>query len=138
LVVNLEEPDATITANDLKSLALDRLAEIPMEDVEGSPLDADPIRKVVLRAAVGRTSVWHVCAQTEDTPKDDTVRDWLRTIDPTELEDAVNDQLARDATTILDRAGSRIVCIDFVDNPYTALTTPVYPNSATCPPAMAR
>lgn len=134
----LEEPDATITANDLKSLALDRLAEIPMEGVEGSPLDADPIRKVVLRAAVGRTSVWAQTCQTENTPKDDTVRDWLRTIDPTELEDAVNDQLARDATTILDRAGSRIVCIDFVDNPYTALTTPVHPNSATCPPAMAR
>jgi hypothetical protein len=116
--VLLKEPETKITASDLKSLALDRLAEIPMEGVEGRPLDADPIRKLILRAVVGRTSVWHVCAQTEDTPKDDTVRDWLRTIDPTELEDAVNDQLARDTTTILDLARSRIVCIHFVDNPY--------------------
>lgn len=114
----LNEPDAEITADDLKSLALDRLAEIPIEGVEGSPLDADLIYKVILRAAVGRTSVWHVCAQTEDTPKDDTVRDWLRTIDATALEDAANDQLVRDATTILDPDRSRIVCIDFVDNPY--------------------
>lgn len=87
-------------ADDVKSLALDRLSTIPMEGVEGSPLDADPILNVVLRAVVGRTSIWHVCAQ---AGKDDTVRAWLRTIDPTVLEDAVNDQLAADATTTLDR-----------------------------------
>lgn len=72
----------------------------------------------MLRVAIGRTSVWHVCDQTENTFKDDTVRDWLRTIDPTALEDTVNDQLVADATTILDSQWSRIVCIDFLDNPY--------------------
>lgn len=76
--MQLTEPDEEITADDLKSLALDRLAELPMEGVEGGALDADPIMKVVLRAAIGQTSVWHVCSQTEHTPTDDTVRDWLR------------------------------------------------------------
>jgi hypothetical protein len=36
--VILEEPDATITTNDLKSLALDRLAEIPMENTSTATL----------------------------------------------------------------------------------------------------
>lgn len=64
--MQLEESDDVITAEDIKSLALDRLSTIPIEGIEGSPLDADPILEVVLRAAVGRTSVWHVCDQTEN------------------------------------------------------------------------
>jgi hypothetical protein len=52
--------------------------------------------------------------------------DWLRTIDADALEDVVNDLLAEHATTILDPDRSRIVIIDFVDNPYhgTYLTHP--------------
>jgi len=44
--------------------------------------------------------------------------DWLRTIDADALEDVANDLLAEHATTILDPDRSRIVIIDFVDNPY--------------------
>lgn len=51
--MQLTEPDEEITADDLKSLALGRLAELPMEGVDGSPLDVDPIMKGVLRAAIG-------------------------------------------------------------------------------------
>src|SRR5699024_6663092 len=107
-----------ITADDLKSLALDRLATLPLEGVEGSPLDAAAIWPVVLRAAIGQTSIWDVCTHTEQTPTDDTVHNWLQTLTSDTLEAALNKQLAADATTILDPDRSRIVCLDFVDNPY--------------------
>jgi len=75
--------------------------------------------KTVERAATDTTSVHHVVENTDETPDDDeTVMDWLRTIDADALEDVVNDLLAEHATTILDPDRSRIVIIDFVDNPY--------------------
>jgi len=77
------------------------------------------IWKTVERAATDTTSVHHVVENTDETPDDDeTVMDWLRTIDADALEDVVNDLLAEHATTILDPDRSRIVIIDFVDNPY--------------------
>jgi len=76
--------------------------------------------KTVERAATDTTSVHHVVENTDETPDDDeTVMDWLRTIDADALEDVANDLLAEiNATTILDPDRSRIVIIDFVDNPY--------------------
>jgi len=75
--------------------------------------------KTVERAATDTTSVHHVVENTDETPDDDeTVMDWLRTIDADALEDVVNDLLAEHAMTILDPDRSRIVIIDFVDNPY--------------------
>jgi len=77
--------------------------------------------KTVERAATDTTSVHHVVENTDETPDDDdeTVMDWLRTIDADALEDVANDLLAEHATTILDPDRSRIVIIDFVDNPIT-------------------
>ena len=118
----LTDPDEQISAADMETFALDHLSELPMEGVEGSPLDADVIWKTVERAATDTTSVHHVVENTDETPDDDeTVMDWLRTIDADALEDVVNDLLAEHATTILDPDRSRIVIIDFVDNPYHGL-----------------
>jgi len=62
--------------------------------------------KTVERAATDTTSVHHVVENTDETPDDDeTVMDWLRTIDADALEDVVNDLLAEHATTILDLIG---------------------------------
>jgi len=55
--------------------------------------------------------------------------DWLRTIDADALEDVVNDLLAEHATTILDPDRSRIVIIDFVDNPITDRISPIHAKS---------
>ena len=115
---HLTEPDEQISAEDMETLSLDLLSALPMEGVEGSPLDADVIWKTVERAATDTTSVHHVIKNTDETPDDDeTVMDWLRTIDSDALETVVNDLLAEHATTILDPERSRIVIIDFVDNP---------------------
>jgi hypothetical protein len=115
----LTEPDEQISADDMEILSLDLLSAIPMEGVEGSPLDADVIWKTVERAVTDTTSVHHVVENTDETPDDDeTVMDWLHTIDSDALEEVVNNLLAEHATTILDPDWSRIVIIDFVDNPY--------------------
>jgi len=54
--------------------------------------------------------------------------DWLRTIDADALEDVVNDLLAEHADDPRpDR--SRIVIIDFVDNPITDRISPIHAKS---------
>ncbi|GAA0457683.1 hypothetical protein GCM10008985_12280 [Halococcus dombrowskii] len=119
MLEELTEPDEQISADKMETLSLDLLSALPMEGVEGSPLDADVIWKTVERAATDATSVHHVIENTDETPDDDeTVMDWLRTIDSDALETVVNDLLTEHATTILDSERSRIVIIDFVDNPY--------------------
>ena len=74
--------------------------------------------EVVLRAAVDTTSVNGVTTNTEDTPNRETVMDWLHTLEKEPMLDAVNELLALVAMTVLDRAGSRTICIDFMDNPF--------------------
>ena len=119
MIDELTEPDEQISADDMETLALNLLSTLSMEGVEGSPLDADLIWKIVERAATDATSVYHVVGNTDETLDDDeTVMDWLHAIDLDPLETVVNDLLDEHATTILDRSGSRIVIIDFVDNPY--------------------
>jgi len=113
-----------------------------MEGVEGSPPRRRRDLKTVERAATDTTSVHHVVVEnTDETPDDDeTVMDWLRTIDADALEDVVNDLLAEHATTILDPDRSRIVIIDFVDNPITDRISPIHAkvrrNLATEPPTV--
>ena len=74
--------------------------------------------EVVLRAAVDQTSVNGVTTSTEDTPNRETVMDWLHTLEKETMLDAVNDILALVAMTVLDRDGSRTICIDFMNNPF--------------------
>jgi hypothetical protein len=114
----LTDPDEFLSNAQLKSLALEILELIPIEGIEGSGLDPEEIMEVVLRAAVGTTSVNGVTTKTSDTPNHKTVMDWLHTIEKPAMLDAVNDILALVAMTVLDRGGSRTVCIDFIDNPF--------------------
>ena len=114
----LTNPDEFLSNAQLKSLALEMLELVPMDGIEGSGLDPEEIMEVVLRAAVGTTSVNAVTTKTSDTPNRKTVMDWLHTLEKPVMLDAVNDILALVAMTVLDRGGSRTVCIDFMDNPF--------------------
>ena len=112
----LTNPDEFLSNAQLKSLALEILELVPMNGIEGSGLDPEEIMEVVLRAAVGTTSVNEVTTKTSDTPNRKTVIDWLHTLENPVMLDAVNDILALVAMMVLDRGGSRTVCIDFMDN----------------------
>ena len=114
----LTDPDEFITNGQLKSLALEILELVPMEGIEGSGLDSEEIMEVVLRAAVGTTSVNGVTTNTSDTPNRKTVMDWLHTLEKDAMLDAVNNILALMAMTVLDRDRSRTICLDFMDNPF--------------------
>src|SRR6056297_2754896 len=114
----LTDPDEFITNSQLKTLALEVLELVPMPGIEGSPLESGDIMEVVLRAAVGTTSVNGVTTNTAETPNRKTVMDWLHTLEKDAMLDAVNDILAMVAMTVLDRSGSRTICIDFMDNPF--------------------
>ena len=114
----LTNPDEFLSNAQLKSLALEMLELVPMDGIEGSGLDPEEIMEVVLRAAVGTTSVNGVTTKTSDTPNRKTVMDWLHTLEKPAMLDAVNDILALVAMTVLDPPRSRTVCIDFMDNPF--------------------
>jgi hypothetical protein len=114
----LTDPDEFISNAQLKSLALELLELVPLEGIEGSGLDSEEIMEVVLRAAVGTTSVNGVTTNTSETPNRKTVMDWLHTLQKDPMLDAVNNILAMVAMTVLDRSGSRTICIDFMDNPF--------------------
>jgi len=117
-VLKLPEPDGVLSAADVKEVAADVIGNLPIEGIEGSPLDSGDIWPVVTLASVNQSSVWEVTSQTDDTPCDDTVMDWLHTLQRDQLEMAANLLLRHLALTILDPDRSRIVSIDFVDNPY--------------------
>ena len=114
----LTDPDEFITNSELKTLSLQLLALIPMAGIEGSSLDSGDIMEVVLRAAVGTTSVNGVTTNTEETPNREPVMGWLHTLDEEPMLDAVNNILATLAMSVLDRDRSRTVCTDFMDNPF--------------------
>ena len=104
---DLAQPDDHLSASDAKELAQGQIDDLPLPGIEGSPLDPGDIWPVVIRAAVGQTSVWEICSQTDDTPCGDAVRDWLHTIDQDDLEDAANELFAAQATKVLDRSRDR-------------------------------
>jgi len=103
----LTDPDEFITNSQLKTLALEVLELVPMPGIEGSPLDSGDIMEVVLRAAVGTTSVNGVTTNTAKTPNREPVMDWLHTLDKEPILDAVNDILALLAMSVLDRTTGR-------------------------------
>jgi hypothetical protein len=114
----LTDPGEFISNRQLKSLSMELLDLVPMEGIEGSGLDSEEIMEVVLRAAVDLTSVNGVTTNTKDTPNRKTVMDWLHTLEKEPMLDAINDILGLLAMTVLDRGGSRTICIDFMDNPF--------------------
>ena len=71
----ITDPDEYLSDGQLKSLSMELLELIPMEGIEGSPLDSEQIMEVVLRAAVDTTSVNAVTENTEDTPDRKAVMD---------------------------------------------------------------
>jgi len=117
-VLKLPEPDGVLSAAEVKDVADDVIGELPLRGIEGSPLDSGDIWPVVTMASVNQSSVWEVTSQTDDTPCDDTVMNWLHTLRRDQLEMASNLLFRHLAMTILDPDRSRIVSIDFVDNPY--------------------
>jgi hypothetical protein len=117
-VFRTPQPDGVLSAADVKEAAADVIGELPLPGIEGSPLDSGDIWPVVIMASVNQTSVWEVTSQTDDTPCDDTVMDWLHTLQRDQLEMASNLLFRYLAMTILDPDRSRIVSLDFVDNPY--------------------
>jgi len=117
-VLELPEPDGVLSAADVKDVAADMIGQLPLRGIEGSPLDSGDIWPVVTMASVNQSSVWEVTSQTDDTPCDDTVMDWLHTLQRDQLEMATSLLFRHLAMTILDPDRSRIVSIDFVDNPY--------------------
>jgi len=114
----LTDPDKFLSNQQLKSLSMELLELIPMEGIEGSPLDSEQIMEVVLRAAADTTSVNGVTTNTTETPNREPVMDWLHTLEKEPMLDSVNDILALMAMTVLDREQSRTVCLDFMDNPF--------------------
>jgi hypothetical protein len=102
----------------VKDVAADVIRQLPLRGIEGSPLDSGDIWPVVTMACVNQSSVWEITSQTDDTPCDDTVMDWLHTLQREKLEMATTLLFRHLAMTILDPDRSRIVSLDFVDNPY--------------------
>jgi hypothetical protein len=86
--------------------------------IEGRALDPGDNGAVVILASVNRISIWDTCFDHDDAPCDDTVLAWLHTLNRGWLEAGGNLLFMRLALTILDRSGSRIAPIDFVDNPF--------------------
>ena len=84
----------------------------------GAPSTPGDIWPVVMLACVDKTSIWETCKDTDGTPCDDTTLKWLHTLNREWLEVVANLFLRRLAMTILDPDRSRIVSIDFIDNPY--------------------
>jgi len=117
-VFTIPQPDGCLSATDVKELAEDLVGQLPLPGIEGSPLDPGEIWPAVTLAAVNQTSIWETCKDNDNAPCDDTVMDWLHTLNREWLERIANDLLKEMAMTILDPDRSRIVSIDFVDNPY--------------------
>lgn len=110
------QSDGVLSASDVKGVAADVIGQLPA--IEGSHLDSGDIWPVVILAAVNQMSIRETCDETDDTPYDDAVMDWMHTLDRSWLEFAANLLFVHLAMTILDRSGSRVISIDFVDNSY--------------------
>jgi len=117
-VFELPDPDGYLSASEVKDIAEEVISPLPLPGVEGSPLDPGDIWPVVMLACVDKTSIWETCKDTDGTPCDDTTLKWLHTLNREWLEVVANLFLRRLAMTILDPDRSRIVSIDFIDNPY--------------------
>jgi len=117
-VFSISNPDEYILAADVKDVAEEVITPLPLPGVEGSLLDPGDIWLVVILACTNQTSIWDTCNDTDGTPCDDTVLTWLHTLNRQWLEVIANLLLGRLAATILDADRSRIVSIDFIDNPY--------------------
>jgi len=84
---------------------VDVIRQLPLPGIESSPFNPGEIWATVTLAAVNQTSIWETCKDTDNTPCDDTVMDWLHTLNREWLERIANDLLKEMAMTILDPTG---------------------------------
>jgi len=89
-VLELPRPDGVLSAADVKDVVADVIGQLPLQGIEGRALDSGDIWPVVTMASVNQSSVWEVTSQTDDTPCDETVMDWLHTLQCEKLEMAAN------------------------------------------------
>ena len=101
-VLELPQPGGFLSAWDIKGVAVDVIRELPLPGIEGLPLDPGGIWSVVILASANQTSVREVCAENHEAPCDDTVFEWLHTLDRGWLEFAANLLFMQLAMTILD------------------------------------
>ncbi len=80
------QPDGCLSATDVKELAEDLVEQFPLPGIEGSTLDPGKIWPAVTLAAVNQTSIWETCKDNDKAPCDDTVMDWLHTLNREWLE----------------------------------------------------
>jgi len=121
-VFTIPQPDGHLSATDVKRTGEDIVEQLPLPESRGLALDSGGSGPSLPLAAVNQTSVWETCKDNDNAPCDDTVMDWLHTLNREWLERIANDLLKEMAMTILDPDRSRIVSIDFVDNPTTGRT----------------
>ncbi len=117
-MLTVPQPDSCLSATGVKELAEDLVEQLPLPGIEGLPLNPGEIWAVVTLAAVNQTSVWGTYKENDKITCDNTVMDWLHTLNREWVERIANDLLKEMAMTILDPDRLRIVSIDFVDNPY--------------------
>jgi len=70
-VFTIPNPDKYLSASDVKDVAEEVIAPLPLPGVEGSPLDPGDIWLVVILACTNQTSIWETCKDTDGTPCDD-------------------------------------------------------------------
>ena len=117
-VIQLPQPDGFLSAWNVKGVAADVIGGLPLPEIEGRALGPGDIWSVAILASVNQISVREVCDENHESPCDDTVFDWLYTLDRSWVEFAANLLVMQLIMTILDPKRSRNVSIDFVDNPY--------------------
>ena len=114
----LPNPDRYLSASDVKDIVEEVITPLPLPGVKGSPLDPGDIWLVFILACTNQNSIWDTCNDTDETLCDDTVLTWLHMLNRHWLKIVSNLLLGRLAMTTLDADRSRIVSIDFIDNPY--------------------
>jgi len=118
LTLHKTDPIEVLSAADVTDVAADVIGQLPLRGIKGQALASDDILPVATLTSVNQSSVWKVAFQTNDVPCDHTVIDWLHTLQREKFEMAENILFLHLVLTILYRSGSRIVSVDFVDNPY--------------------
>ena len=77
---SIPQSDDCLSATDVKELAKHLVGQLPVPGIEGLPLDPGDIWATVILAAVNQTSIWETCKDNDNAPCDDTVIDWLHTL----------------------------------------------------------
>jgi hypothetical protein len=61
----IPDPDEYLSALDVKDVAEEVIAPLPLPRVEGNPLDPSDIWLVVILTCTNQTSIWDTCNDTD-------------------------------------------------------------------------